>query len=92
MTYDQAEKNAAEDEAGFFQKLDEAYEHVDRLFGTQVGEAVLASLTAAAVLILRGQCIRASFTLPYIGQALLLKDSLGRFCVRRRRERTGVRG
>ena len=83
-------------ETRFFRQLDEAYARVDALFGetaeARVGEAAFASLTAAAVLILRGQCIRASFTFPRAGQALLSRDKRDGLCIRRRRESAGARG
>lgn len=87
-------------EAYFFRQLDEAYARVDALFGEEAaargiqpaGEAVLASLTAAAVLILRGQCVRASFTLPRGERAQLSRDRKGGLCIRRRAESAGARG
>jgi len=89
-----------EDEARFFRRLDEAYARVDALFGeaaaargeSPASEAVLASLTAAAVLSLRRQCLRASFTLPRGTKALLSQDKKGGLCIRRRGESAGARG
>ena len=59
--------------------------------GEDISEAVMASLTAAAVLIARGQCIRASFRLARGDTAMLGKDKNGKVRVSRRREKKAVR-
>ena len=83
---------AVEGEGRFLRQLDDAYARVDRLFGGEdISEAVMASLTAAAVLIARGQCIRASFRLARGDTAMLGKDKNGKVRVSRRREKKAVR-
>ena len=83
---------AVEGEGRFLRQLDDAYARVDRLFsGEDISEAVMASLTAAAVLIARGQCIRASFRLARGDTAMLGKDKNGKVRVSRRREKKAVR-
>ena len=88
----------AEDPTAFYDALEEAFSRVDALFGDRAQaqghgrqpEAVLASLTAAAVLIIRGKCLHASFTLPHGAAAVLSRDGTGGVRIVRRAGRRAV--